>query len=68
MKFKGHDIEPQYLPGADFKVKNGVVVMRKPKKEHIDFYWVTPPDDGRRWTEKTVDDAKATILELEKIK
>ena len=60
MKFMGFVIEPQYMPGADFKVlRDGTVRDVKPKKEHIDFYWVEDTKDvGFRFTAKTVEEAK----------
>lgn len=61
MIYKGYEIEAHYLPGADFTVKNGVVVRRAPKAADVDFYRVTAPD-GIRWNESSVADAKGTIL------
>lgn len=60
MKYMGFVIEPQYMPGADFKVlRDGIVRDVKPKKEHIDFYWVKDiKGTGFRFTAKTVEEAK----------
>lgn len=66
MIYRKHTIEKQYLPGADFKMRNGVVVPRKPKDEDLDFVWVTDPD-GLSWTEKTVADAKRAVDDMIKL-
>lgn len=59
MIYKKHEIETQYLPGADFTVsEDGVIRNRVPK--HIDFVHVTAPD-GMRWTEASTLEAKKTI-------
>ena len=63
MKYRGYIIEPQYLPGADFKLDSqGQVVPRKPKKEDIDFYLVKEAATGRREPNcSTVSEAKQWI-------
>lgn len=61
MKYKGHELEIQYLPGSDFTVhKDGTLKPRRPKPADIDFVWVTDPE-GFRWVEKTVAEAKKEI-------
>ena len=60
--YKGYEIDCIYLPGADFKIRGGLMVKRKPKREDIDFYMVCSPD-GRRWIEATIEKVKQSINE-----
>lgn len=67
MIYRGYVITPQYLPGASFTIsKEGRVIDRKPKKEHIDFYWITHDFNGRRDRAKTLPEAKEMIEQITK--
>lgn len=67
MIYRGYVITPQYLPGATFTIsKEGRVISHKPKKEHIDFYWITQDFHSGRYRAKTIPEAKETINQLTK--
>lgn len=58
MRYRQHTIEAQYLPGADFKVVEGVV---KPRKEDIEFYVVRGPNGEREPNAASLLEAKEWI-------
>lgn len=67
MIYRGYVITPQYLPGATFTISaTGQVISRKPKKEDIDFYWITHDFRSERDKAKTIPEAKETINQLTK--
>lgn len=64
MKYKGFDIEPVYLAGADFKLtKEGSVVSKTPKSCDIEYYVVRDPIEGgkRFFAENSIAECKKEI-------
>ena len=61
MRYKGHTLETHYLPGATFRIKDGEVLPRTPKKEDIDFVRVIPDDGSRALNCKNMAEAKAWV-------
>jgi len=69
MKYKGYEIEKQFLPGSDFRIlKNGILVDRKPQNCHIDYYCAEQVSTGFTAANcKTLAEMKEHIDALNKI-
>lgn len=67
MRYHGYTIEPQYLPGDNFRVlADGRVVDKQPRQ--IDFYTVTCNDTGWRHANcASYAEAKAMIDDTNKL-
>ena len=60
-----YEIEPVYLPGSTFKVKDGVVRPRTPRKEETS-YTITG-SDGFRDVARTYGEARAIVKRCQRI-
>lgn len=67
MYYKGYKIEPQYLPGSDFRIlADGRVVDKKPTD--VDFYYVIETITGWRHANcKSIQEAKEMITKTNKL-
>lgn len=63
MEYKGFVILPEYHVGADFKIVDGAVIPRKPRKQDIAYYVIYDPlENMKRWiAEDTKEECIKTI-------